>query len=297
MLAFALVIRTDPREPPTDWHCARCTESEEATRAVGVNSLLLKALMLFLSAFMTGVMGAFNAHYINFLEPDYAFSGLWTMLPIVAAIFGGYRTITGPLIGAVVIYLADQLVFKALMPIGHQIVLGALLGAMILFAPEGLLSLLARRGRGPGSRHAAAVARAMLELRDICVRFGGLQRARPRVALRRRGRDRRAGRARTAPARRRSSTSFPAPSSRSTAPYASTAPTSRQMPAYARARRSIGRTFQIPQPMHTLTVAENLAVAQRFGAGRSRSAARWRKCSTSSNSPIAQRATPRPSFR
>ena len=72
-------------------------DSEDATRAVGVNSMLLKALMLFLSAFMTGVMGAFNAHYINFLEPDYAFSGLWTMLPIVAAIFGGYRTISGPL--------------------------------------------------------------------------------------------------------------------------------------------------------------------------------------------------------
>ena len=39
------------------------------------------------------------------------------------------------------------------------------------------------------------------------------------------------------------------------------------MPAYARARRGIGRTFQIPQPMHELTVADNLAVAQRFGAG------------------------------
>lgn len=119
--------------------------SEEATRAVGVNSTLLKALMLFLSAFMTGVMGAFNAHYINFLEPDYAFSGLWTMLPIVAAIFGGYRTLFGPVIGAVVVYLVDQLVFKAVMPIGHQIVLGALLAAMILFSPGGLLPLLTRR--------------------------------------------------------------------------------------------------------------------------------------------------------
>jgi branched-chain amino acid transport system permease protein len=119
--------------------------SEEATRAVGVNSTLLKALMLFLSAFMTGVMGAFNAHYINFLEPDYAFSGLWTMLPIVAAIFGGYRTLFGPIIGAVVVYLVDQLVFKSVMPIGHQIVLGGLLAAMILFSPTGLLPLLMRR--------------------------------------------------------------------------------------------------------------------------------------------------------
>jgi branched-chain amino acid transport system ATP-binding protein len=37
---------------------------------------------------------------------------------------------------------------------------------------------------------------------------------------------------------------------------------------HERARRGFGRTFQIPQPMHTLTVAENLQVAQRFGGGR-----------------------------
>jgi branched-chain amino acid transport system ATP-binding protein len=40
------------------------------------------------------------------------------------------------------------------------------------------------------------------------------------------------------------------------------------LPAYARARHGVGRTFQIPQPMHTLTVTENLTVAQRFGTGR-----------------------------
>jgi branched-chain amino acid transport system ATP-binding protein len=41
-----------------------------------------------------------------------------------------------------------------------------------------------------------------------------------------------------------------------------------RLPVYARARRGIGRTFQIPQPMHALTVAENVTVAQRFGAGK-----------------------------
>lgn len=120
-------------------------DSEDATRVVGVHSTLLKALMLFLSAFMTGVVGAFNAHYINFLEPDYAFHSGWTMLPVVAAIFGGYRTLTGPLVGAVVVYTVDQLVFKSLIPSGHQIILGVLLGVMILFAPDGLMPLLAKK--------------------------------------------------------------------------------------------------------------------------------------------------------
>jgi branched-chain amino acid transport system permease protein len=126
-------------------------DSEDATRVVGVNSVLLKSWMLFVSAFMTGVIGAVNAHVINFLEPDYAFSGGWSVLPIVAAIFGGYRTVTGPAIGAVVIYLVDQLVFKALVTTGHQIILGSVLALMILFAPDGLLPLLRnalRRMRG-----------------------------------------------------------------------------------------------------------------------------------------------------
>ena len=39
-------------------------------------------------------------------------------------------------------------------------------------------------------------------------------------------------------------------------------------PMYNRARIGIGRTFQIPQPLHELTVRENLIVAQRFGNGK-----------------------------
>lgn len=38
-----------------------------------------------------------------------------------------------------------------------------------------------------------------------------------------------------------------------------------KMPMHKRVALGIGRTFQIPQPMHELTVRENLIVAQRFG--------------------------------
>ena len=120
-------------------------DSEDATRVVGVNSTLLKAMMLFVSAFMTGVVGAFNAHYLNFLDPDYAFSGTWTILPVIAAIFGGYKTLSGPLVGALAIYLMDQLVFKSFIPHGHEIILGVLLGAMILFSPTGLVPLFSQK--------------------------------------------------------------------------------------------------------------------------------------------------------
>ncbi|MFM0280308.1 branched-chain amino acid ABC transporter permease [Paraburkholderia sediminicola] len=122
-------------------------ESEDATRVVGVNSVMLKLSMLMLSALMTGLVGAFNAHTINFLEPDYAFNSTWAVVPIIAAIFGGYRTIVGPLVGAVVVYLVDQLILKSLLPTGHQIVLGVLLVAMIIVSPAGLTAMVFRKSR------------------------------------------------------------------------------------------------------------------------------------------------------
>jgi branched-chain amino acid transport system ATP-binding protein len=41
-----------------------------------------------------------------------------------------------------------------------------------------------------------------------------------------------------------------------------------RLPQYLRARLGLGRTFQIPQPLHQLTVYQNLRVAQRFATGR-----------------------------
>lgn len=133
-------------------------ESEVATRVVGVDSIRLKAWMLLLSAFMAGVFGALNAHVIGFLEPDYAFGGLWSVMPIIAAVFGGYRTVLGPIFGALVIYLFDQLVAKGLIPVGHQILLGGVLIVMVLIAPNGIAGLvtgLVDRLKG-GRRNASA---------------------------------------------------------------------------------------------------------------------------------------------
>lgn len=130
-------------------------DSELATRIVGVPATYLKIVMLVVSAFMTGAVGAFNAHYINFLEPDYAFSGTWTVFPIVAAIFGGYRTLSGPVIGALFIYLVDQLVFKNLLPQGHQLILGVMLTGMIVLSPSGLLPIITNLfTRTKGKQHA-----------------------------------------------------------------------------------------------------------------------------------------------
>jgi branched-chain amino acid transport system permease protein len=150
-VAYALIRRS-----PHGLALRAMHDSDDATRVVGVNNTLLKGMMLLVSAFMCGVVGAFNAHYINFLEPDYAFSALWVTIPIVAAIFGGYRTITGPLVGAVVVYLVDQLIVKNILPSGHQMVLGVVLVAMIIASPDGLLALVRKLTKHVGGKPDAA---------------------------------------------------------------------------------------------------------------------------------------------
>jgi len=60
-------------------------------------------------------------------------------------VFGGYRSLTGPVVGAVGIFMLDQLVFKALIGTGHQIMLGAVLAVMVLFSPDGVVPLIAAR--------------------------------------------------------------------------------------------------------------------------------------------------------
>ena len=78
-------------------------------------------------------------------------------MPIIAAIFGGYRTVLGPVLGAVVIYLFDQVFAKSLIPVGHQILLGVLLAIMVLIAPNGLAGLMSRfRAKLGEKSHAGA---------------------------------------------------------------------------------------------------------------------------------------------
>src|SRR4051794_11086163 len=106
---------------------------------------------------------------------------------------------------------------------------------------------------------------SMLELHDISVRFGGLK-ALERVSLSVQ-RGELAGL--VGPNGAGKTTLFNVISGRARMRHGSIrflGDDITSLPDYARARRGLGRTFQIPQPLQSLTVAENLRVAQRFGA-------------------------------
>ena len=112
---------------------------EETAAGIGVPVVRTKAIALAVSAFWTALMGGFYAHYIRFLSPDAAFDPYWSIMPIVGSLFGGMRTLIGPVVGALVMTGLDEFLFKRLFETGHKLCFGLLLVLVIVWVPLGLL--------------------------------------------------------------------------------------------------------------------------------------------------------------
>lgn len=112
---------------------------EETASGIGIPVFRTKIIALIISAFCTSLMGAFYVHYIHFLNPDTAFDGSWSVMPIVASLFGGMSTLIGPAIGALLISGLDEFLFKQFFETGHKLFFGILLAVVIVWAPQGLL--------------------------------------------------------------------------------------------------------------------------------------------------------------
>ncbi len=112
---------------------------EETASGIGIPVFKTKIIALTVSGFCTALMGAFYSHYVHFLNPDSAFDGFWSVMPIVGSLFGGIGTLIGPSIGALLITGLDEFVFKRFFETGHKLFFGLLLAVVIVWAPVGLL--------------------------------------------------------------------------------------------------------------------------------------------------------------
>jgi branched-chain amino acid transport system permease protein len=118
---------------------------EETAAGIGVPVVRAKLLALSVSAFWTSLMGGFYAHYVRYLAPDSAFDGSWSVMPIVASLFGGMTTLVGPVLGALGMTALDEFLFKRFFETGHRLFFGLLLALVIVWAPSGLLGGRVRR--------------------------------------------------------------------------------------------------------------------------------------------------------
>ena len=117
-------------------------ENEEAAAHMGVNVTLVKVLTYAISAIFMGAAGAVMATKLTYVDPGVAFNPLMSFSPVLMAIFGGFGSIYGPVIGSVIFTYIEEILKTGVWNKYYQIIFGAILVATILFLPSGLVGLV-----------------------------------------------------------------------------------------------------------------------------------------------------------
>jgi branched-chain amino acid transport system permease protein len=111
----------------------------------GINVVRERVIAWLLSALVAGLAGGVFAWYVSVFYPETVFSVEFTIFAIVFALFGGNATVIGPILGVAVLYGIYNAVGIST-PQYFQLLYGALIMGLVLFLPNGLVSLLQRRG-------------------------------------------------------------------------------------------------------------------------------------------------------
>ncbi|MDA8336554.1 MAG: branched-chain amino acid ABC transporter permease [Peptococcaceae bacterium] len=97
------------------------------------------------SALFAGLTGAVFAWQISVFYPGTVFDPSISIFAIVFTLFGGAGTVLGPILGTVVLYGVYNLI-GITEPQYFQLIYGVLIMVLVLFLPEGIVSLLKRGG-------------------------------------------------------------------------------------------------------------------------------------------------------
>ncbi len=109
---------------------------EDAAAAVGVSSARFKIYAFGISAALAGGAGSLYAHFIGSVFPD-TFVFVESIAILSMIVFGGVGTLRGPIIGAIILKAAPELL--RFVQDYRFTIYGALLVLMMLFQPMGLI--------------------------------------------------------------------------------------------------------------------------------------------------------------
>jgi branched-chain amino acid transport system permease protein len=123
-------------------------EDEMAAEAMGIPTFQHKLLAFLLSAIGPGIAGALAARDQGYIEPLSVFPLATTITMIVMTLFGGKGTVWGPVLGATVLFVAQEMVW-ARYPYIHPLLFGAIIVGVVLAMPRGILGLLQTKYRLP----------------------------------------------------------------------------------------------------------------------------------------------------
>jgi branched-chain amino acid transport system permease protein len=128
---------------------ATIRDDEIAAEASGVPTLRLKLIATTLSGAFMGMAGAPLPYYVGYLDPSSGFNLAYAVNSIAMPVIGGTTTWVGPLIGAVLLGTLQQWVTVTISSAVNLLIVGLLLVAFVIIAPNGIVGLVSplfRRG-------------------------------------------------------------------------------------------------------------------------------------------------------
>ena len=120
-------------------------EDSVSAAMAGVPMVRFRTIAWLLSALIAGLVGGVFAWHISVFYPETAFDIGISIFATVFTLFGGPATLSGPLLGVAILYGVYNLIGISV-PQYFQLIYGLLIVALVMFLPNGLVSLLTRRG-------------------------------------------------------------------------------------------------------------------------------------------------------
>jgi len=119
-------------------------EDEVAAEAMGIDTFRYKLYAFLLSAVGPGIVGGLTARDQGYIEPISVFPLVMTITMIVMVLFGGKGTIWGPVLGAILLFTLQEIVWARFIYL-HQLLFGAIIVGVVLLMPRGILGVLQQK--------------------------------------------------------------------------------------------------------------------------------------------------------
>src|SRR6202166_1707450 len=144
LVAISLVIVRMIEDSRFGAYLVALRENEDAAKALGVNTTLVKLSAMTVSAAIAAAGGCFYAQYFLFIDAGIAYGPWISIAALLAPIVGGAGTVFGPLLGALVVKaLGEATKLVAGDAPGLDLVIyGCVLILIVAFAPSGIAGLL-----------------------------------------------------------------------------------------------------------------------------------------------------------
>lgn len=123
-------------------------DNETAAETLGINTASVKLYAFVLSAVICALFGSIFAYWVTFINPRSVLGGDITDQMVVMVLVGGLGSLWGPAVGATILYLVNRILWSFWGDtVIYIVILGAAIAAVVLFLPDGLVSLLPKAPR------------------------------------------------------------------------------------------------------------------------------------------------------